>query len=63
MTKLNVISALRHHQVLSRNPELAKRHGVDHLEPEPEQGSLLSRLRHRVFSPRASDAPDDTHHR
>jgi DNA-binding NtrC family response regulator len=50
MTKLNVVSALRHHQVLTRNPELARRHGVEQIEAEPEQASLLSRLRQRVFS-------------
>lgn len=49
MTKLNVVSALRHHQVLSRNPDLAKRHGVDQLETEPEQAGLLSRLKQKVF--------------
>ncbi|MGH8454597.1 MAG: response regulator [Nevskiales bacterium] len=50
MTKLNVVSALRHHQVLTRNPDLARRHGVDQLEPEPEQIGLFARLRQRVFS-------------
>lgn len=50
MTKLNVVSALRHHQVLSRTPALARRHDVDRLEHEPEQASLFSRLRQRVFS-------------
>ncbi len=50
MAKINVVSALRHHQVLSRNPDLARRHGVEQLQPEPEQSSLLTRLRQRVFS-------------
>lgn len=50
MTKLNVVSALRHHQVLSRNPELVRRHEVEQIEADPEQGSLLSRLRQRMFS-------------
>ncbi|HXG27481.1 MAG TPA: response regulator [Nevskiales bacterium] len=50
MAKINVVSALRHHQVLSRNPELANRHRVEQLQPEPEQLGLLARLRQRVFS-------------
>jgi response regulator RpfG family c-di-GMP phosphodiesterase len=50
MAKINVVSALRHHQVLSRNPELANRHRVEQLQPEPEQVGLLARLRQRVFS-------------
>ncbi len=50
MTKLNVVSALRHHQVLVRNPALAKRHEVERLEAEPVQISLLSRLRQKMFS-------------
>ena len=50
MAKINVVSALRHHEVLSRNPELARRHGVEHVEPEPEHSSLLTRLRQRMFS-------------
>jgi DNA-binding NtrC family response regulator len=50
MAKINVVSALRHHQVLARNPELAKRHQVEQMEPEPAQSSLLTRLRQRVFS-------------
>jgi DNA-binding NtrC family response regulator len=51
MAKINVISALRHHKVLAKNPEMAKkRHQTEQLETEPEQGSLLMRLRQRMFS-------------
>lgn len=50
MAKINVISALRHHQVLARNPELAKRHQVEQLEAPQGQNTLLTRLRQRMFS-------------